>query len=471
MKILCCFILLSLLIHSRLSLSLFFAFSLYISTLRVLVSGTWQIIFFRGRKALQAPCVEDNMAFVTEHNQMPNSSYTLSLNAFADLTHHEFKASRLGFSPFLSSRPRLSSDAEIETLQVRDIPASLDWRKKGAVTNVKDQASCGACWSFSATGAIEGINKIVTGSLVSLSEQELVDCDRKFNNGCNGGLMDYAFQFVINNHGIDTEEDYPYERREATCNKAKLKRHVVTIDGYTDVAPNNEKQLLQAVAAQPVSVGICGMRESVSALLQGLFPNGGQYNLIYILTSISTCLIWQGIFKGPCSTSLDHAVLIVGYDSQNGVDYWIVKNSWGRQWGMDGYIHIERNNGNSQGICGINMLASYPTKTSPNPPPSPAPGPTKCDLFSRCGVGETCCCAHSFFGICLSWKCCGLNSAVCCKDRIHCCPHDYPICDIQRNQCLKSTTAASNSTTEALEHRSNFAKPAQWGSLVEGWVL
>ncbi|KAM6544346.1 hypothetical protein CsatB_008793 [Cannabis sativa] len=446
MKILCCFILLSLLIHSRLSLS---SSSPSLSTSQLFESWCQKhgkSYSSEEERLYRLRVFEDNMAFVTEHNQMPNSSYTLSLNAFADLTHHEFKASRLGFSPFLSSRPRLSSDAEIETLQVRDIPASLDWRKKGAVTNVKDQASCGACWSFSATGAIEGINKIVTGSLVSLSEQELVDCDRKFNNGCNGGLMDYAFQFVINNHGIDTEEDYPYERREATCNKAKLKRHVVTIDGYTDVAPNNEKQLLQAVAAQPVSVGICGSERAFQ-------------------------LYSKGIFKGPCSTSLDHAVLIVGYDSQNGVDYWIVKNSWGRQWGMDGYIHIERNNGNSQGICGINMLASYPTKTSPNPPPSPAPGPTKCDLFSRCGVGETCCCAHSFFGICLSWKCCGLNSAVCCKDRIHCCPHDYPICDIQRNQCLKSTTAASNSTTEALEHRSNFAKPAQWGSLVEGWVL
>ncbi|XP_062098931.1 low-temperature-induced cysteine proteinase [Humulus lupulus] len=447
MKILC-FFLLSLLIHSRLSLSSSSSSSSpSLSTSQLFES--WcekhgKSYSSEEERLYRLRVFEDNMAFVSKHNQMPNSSYTLSLNAFADLTHHEFKASRLGFSPFLSSQPRPSSTSETETLQVRDIPASLDWRKKGAVTNVKDQASCGACWSFSATGAIEGINKIVTGSLVSLSEQELVDCDRSFNNGCNGGLMDYAFQFVIDNHGIDTEEDYPYERRETTCNKAKLKRHVVTIDGYTDVAPSNEKQLLQAVAAQPVSVGICGSERAFQ-------------------------LYSKGIFKGPCSTSLDHAVLIVGYDSQNGVDYWIVKNSWGRQWGMDGYIHIERNNGNSQGICGINMLASYPTKTSPNPPPSPAPGPTKCDLFSRCGEGETCCCAHRFIGICLSWKCCGLNSAVCCEDHLHCCPHDYPVCDIQRNQCIKSNTASNS--TEALEHRSNFAKPARWGSLVEGWIL
>ncbi|PPR96689.1 hypothetical protein GOBAR_AA23990 [Gossypium barbadense] len=340
---------------------------------------------------------------------MVNSSYSLALNAFADFTHHEFKASRLGLSgaAIQFRRPNLR-----EPRLVRDIPDSLDWREKGAVTQVKDQGSCGACWSFSATGAIEGVNKIVTGSLISLSEQELVDCDKTYNTGCEGGLMDYAFQFVINNHGIDTEEDYPYQGREHTCNKEKLKRHVVTIDDYTDVPMNNEKKLLQAVATQPVSVGICGSERAFQ-------------------------LYSKGIFTGPCSTSLDHAVLIVGYGSENGVDYWIVKNSWGRRWGMNGYIHMIRNSGKSEGICGINMLASYPIKTSPNPPPSPPPGPTKCDFFTYCSAGETCCCTHRIFGICFSWKCCGLDSAVCCKDNRHCCPHNYPICDTKNNQCLK----------------------------------
>ena len=129
--------------------------------------------------------------------------------------------------------------------------------------------------------------------------------------------------------------------------------------------------------------------------------------------------------------------MIVGYGSENGVDYWTVKNSWGTRWGMNGYIHMLRNSENSQGLCRINMLASYPTKTSPNPPPPPSPGPIKCDIFTFCGESETCCCAWHLLGICISWKCCELNSAVCCKDHTHCCPHDYPVCDTKRSQCLK----------------------------------
>ncbi|XP_075674359.1 low-temperature-induced cysteine proteinase [Castanea sativa] len=378
---------------------------------------------------------EDNFDFVKQHNDMGNSSYTLSLNAFADLTHHEFKASRLGFSP--ASSMKFNRGKVQDPGFVREIPSEMDWREEGAVTQVKDQGSCGACWSFSATGAIEGINKIVTGSLESLSEQELVDCDRSYNSGCEGGLMDYAYQFVIDNHGIDTEDDYPYQGRARSCKKDKLKRRVVTIDGYTDVPSTNEKLLLQAVATQPVSVGICGSEREFQ-------------------------MYSKGIFTGPCSTSLDHAVLIVGYGSENGVDYWIVKNSWGTRWGMNGYIHMLRNSENSQGLCGINMLASYPTKTSPNPPPPPSPGPTKCDIFTFCAESETCCCARHLLGICISWKCCELNSAVCCKDHTHCCPHDYPICDTKRSQCLKR--AGNVTRMEAVESRRSWGKSGGWSS-------
>ncbi|XP_057975803.1 low-temperature-induced cysteine proteinase [Malania oleifera] len=383
---------------------------------------------------------EDNLAFVTRHNAAASSSYSLSLNAFADLTHHEFKAFRLGLS---ASRSRPLRDSPVPFRDVI-VPSSIDWRKKGAVTHVKDQGSCGACWSFSATGAIEGINKIFTGSLVSLSEQELVDCDKSYNAGCDGGLMDYAYQFVIDNHGIDTEEDYPYQGRGRSCNKNKLSRHVVTIDSYIDIPESNEKLLLQAVATQPVSVGICGSERAFQ-------------------------LYSKGIFTGPCSTSLDHAVLIVGYGSEKGKDYWIVKNSWGAHWGMNGYIYILRNSGNSEGVCGINLLASYPIKTSPNPPPSPSPAPTRCDLLTWCSESETCCCTWRLLGICFSWKCCDLESAVCCKDQSHCCPHDYPICDTDRKQCLKNM--GNITIVKGLEKRGSVGKFGGWSSFLEAWNM
>ncbi|OMO75248.1 hypothetical protein COLO4_26226 [Corchorus olitorius] len=169
---------------------------------------------------------------------MGNSSYSLALNAFADLTHHEFRAARLGLSA-------AAIDFSRSTLQgplvLRDIPASLDWREQGAVTQVKDQGSCGACWAFSATGAMEGINQIVTGSLVSLSEQELVDCDRSYNSGCEGGLMDYAYQFVIDNNGIDTEEDYPYQGREKSCNKDKRAGNSTTMEAHEEKKQSSRK--------------------------------------------------------------------------------------------------------------------------------------------------------------------------------------------------------------------------------------
>lgn len=383
---------------------------------------------------------QDNYAYILRHNSNSNSSYTLALNAFADLTHHEFKLARLGglsASAASGDLIRLNRGGLLIESS-NDLPKSLDWREKGAVTPVKDQGSCGACWSFSATGAMEGINKIVTGSLISLSEQELVDCDRSFNSGCDGGLMDYAYEFVIKNHGIDTEEDYPYQAKATSCNRNKRDRKVVTIDGYNDVPENNEDLLLQAVATQPVSVGICGSERAF------------QYYS-------------KGVFKGPCSTALDHAVLIVGYGSKDGDDYWIIKNSWGASWGMDGYMYMARNTGNSSGLCGINMLASYPIKTSPNPPPSPTPKPVKCNLFSWCAEGETCCCAKQFLGICFKWMCCEVSASVCCKDHHHCCPSDYPICDSERNLCLKQT--GNGTVAKQPKTKSSFGKSSGRSSL------
>ncbi|XP_057838131.2 zingipain-2 [Cryptomeria japonica] len=370
-------------------------------------------------KVLRFQVFKENLLYIEEHNKRANSTFKLGLNVFADLKYEEFRAQQMGLKVPLPLVRKRKEETNFGNIELYDIPSSLDWREKGAVTNVKDQGSCGDCWAFSATGAIEGINSIFTGSLVSLSEQELCDCDTSYNSGCDGGLMDYAFQWVIRNGGIDTEEDYPYVGAEKTCNRKKVNRQVVTIDDYIDIPANNERALLQAVAKQPVSVGISG---------------GGRAFQLYS----------DGIFTGPCTSSLDHAALIVGYGSQNGLAYWIVKNSWGKNWGRNGYSYMVRNTDVPEGICGINTLASYPIKTNPNPPPPPPiPTPVKCDVLRYCPAGTTCCCTQHIFRFCITWGCCKFESAICCKDQQYCCPQDHPICDLATQQCRK----ASRNTT------------------------
>uniref|UniRef100_A0A0D3HK72 Peptidase C1A papain C-terminal domain-containing protein n=1 Tax=Oryza barthii TaxID=65489 RepID=A0A0D3HK72_9ORYZ len=221
-----------------------------------------------------------------------------------------------------------------------NLPPAVDWRERGAVTGIKDQGQCGSCWAFSAVAAVEGVNKIKTGRLVTLSEQELVDCDTSDNQGCDGGLMDYAFQFIKRNGGITTESNYPYRAEQGRCNKAKASSHDVTIDGYEDVPANDESALQKAVANQPVAVAV---------------EASGQDFQFYS----------EGVFTGECGTDLDHGVAAVGYDiTRDGTKYWIVKNSWGEDWGERGYIRMQRGvSSDSNGLCGIAMEASYPVKS------------------------------------------------------------------------------------------------------------
>ncbi|RDX68343.1 hypothetical protein CR513_52675, partial [Mucuna pruriens] len=272
-----------------------------------------------------------NIKFIECTNSQKNS-YNLTDNKFADLTNEEFMSTYLGFGTRLLHTGFRYNESG-------DLPRSKDWRKEGAVTDIKDQGNCGSCWAFSAVAAVEGINKIKSGKLVSLSEQELIDCDVKNGNqGCDGGLMETAFMFIKENGGLTTTEDYPYEGVDGTCNKTKAGHHAVNISGYEKVPANDETMLKAAVANQPVSVAI---------------DAGGYAFQLYS----------HGVFSGWCGKQLNHGVTVVGYGRKIiGGKYWIVKNSWGADWGESGYVRMKRGTFDHAGICGIAMQASYPIK-------------------------------------------------------------------------------------------------------------
>ncbi|KAG0528037.1 hypothetical protein BDA96_06G284200 [Sorghum bicolor] len=382
----------------------------------------------------------DNLRFVDAHNARAGArGYRLGINRFADLTNAEFRAAYLS----AGARNGTATAATGERYRhdgVEALPEFVDWRQKGAVAPVKNQGQCGSCWAFSAVGAVEGINQIVTGELVTLSEQELVDCSKNGQNGgCDGGMMDDAFAFIVGNGGIDTDKDYPYTARDGKCDVAKRSRHVVSIDGFEGVPRNDEKSLQKAVAHQPVAVAI---------------EAGGREFQLY----------QSGVFTGRCGTSLDHGVVAVGYgtEADGGRDYWLVRNSWGADWGEGGYIRMERNVGARAGKCGIAMEASYPVKSGANPDPSPSPPtPVTCDRYSACPAGSTCCCTYGVRNVCLVWGCCPAEGATCCKDRATCCPADHPVCDARTRTCAKS-----RGSTDTVEAMIRFPASRHAGSLI-----
>jgi len=227
------------------------------------------------------------------------------------------------------------TDAELEAL-----PKSVNWYTKGAVTPIKNQGQCGSCWAFSTTGSLEGVNFIYNGgNLLSFSEQQLVDCSDSYGNqGCDGGLMDQAFQYV-EAQGIELESTYPYVAVDQNC-AYNASATVFKNTGYTDNPANNQATLAAAVVKNPVSIAI----EADQPVFQ-LYTSG-------VITSSS------------CGTSLDHGVLAVGYGTDGKQPYWQVKNSWGAAWGNQGFVWIGKSSSTSSpGICGIAMMASFPTFT------------------------------------------------------------------------------------------------------------
>lgn len=284
-------------------------------------------------RAMRALVWLDNAQFVKQKNAEENG-VAYKLNKFADMTHEEFKAT---LSPVSAEQVELAKMDQtlMELPPWVGVPASFDWRKNKAVTPVKNQGACGSCYSFSTTGAVEGACAIATGNLVSLSEQNIMDCSWSYgNNGCNGGMFDRAFQYIQQNKGIDTEASYPYMGKDSHTCKYNPKNKGADVSNFYYVKQEDEDALKQVISFKgPVAIAInAGMRDFQ-------FYSGGVYD------------------NPKCDDSLNHGVLAVGYGTENGKDYFLVKNSWSAMWGDAGYIKMRRNANNQ---CGIASYASIP---------------------------------------------------------------------------------------------------------------
>jgi len=278
---------------------------------------------------------EKNFRYIVNHNyeaDLGHHTFRLGMNEHGDLSDEEYAKFMTGYR----MPENTTSDSPIFLAPENMVtPQMVDWRKEGYVTPVKNQKRCGSCWAFSTTGSLEGQHFRKSKKLVSLSEQNLVDCSMKFgNHGCMGGLMDNAFRYIKANGGIDTEKSYPYMAKNGKCHYTKMDSGA-TDTGFVDIPRGKEEELMKAVAAiGPISVAIDAHTTKFRFYKTG----------VYVDTECS-------------SVKLDHGVLAVGYGMENNMDYWLVKNSWGTTYGDMGYIKMARNHNN---MCGIATQASYP---------------------------------------------------------------------------------------------------------------
>ncbi|UYV61086.1 hypothetical protein LAZ67_1003336 [Cordylochernes scorpioides] len=272
----------------------------------------------------------ENLEEIIKHNldyDLGLKSYRLGLNKFSDMSFEEFEDKYTGYKK--TSKHNFGEPMEIP--EEMDLPDSLDYRTKGVVTPVKAQGHCGSCWAFSATGAIEGQYALETGKLISLSEQQLVDCTLR-HNGCKGGDQEVAFSYIRRVGGIESEEDYPYEARyHQHCNFRK-KKVVVTVKAFRNMPSTDELALQKALVKYgPIAI-------SIQATKHLKYYSSG-------VLDDTTCK------NANSPIALNHAVLLVGYGTENGKDYWLIKNSWGPEYGEDGYVKMVRGQDNRCGVA------------------------------------------------------------------------------------------------------------------------
>ena len=269
---------------------------------------------------------------ISAHNAMP-ANFTLGHNQFSDWTREEYGS-------LLGLRHAHNEDHPVVVFDESNAADEVNWVTLGGVSAVKDQGQCGSCWSFSTTGAMEGAHFIATGELLSFSEQQLVDCASTLNMGCNGGNPLWAYRY-LKKHDAELETVYPYvsgtTKTAGTCAYDESSATSVKVQSSASVTQSDQAQMKAALAQQPLAVLV----EADTRVFQS-YTSG-------VLDSTA------------CGTSLDHAVLAVGYgtDSDSGLDYWLVKNSWATTWGDNGFIKLARVDGD--GICGVQMGPSFPT--------------------------------------------------------------------------------------------------------------
>ncbi|KAL6841186.1 hypothetical protein ACP4OV_029155 [Aristida adscensionis] len=298
----------------------------------------WMTLYGRvykdaAEKAHRFEIFKANAKFIESFN-LGNHKFWLGINQFADITNDEYKATIINKGLISPNKVRAMTGFRYENVTTGDLPATLDWRTKDAVTPIEDQGPCSCCWGFSAVAAMEGIVKLTTSKLFSLSVQEIVDCDGE-NPGCPAGDTDDAFMFIIKNGGLTTNSNYSHTDGHDKCKRVKS---VATIKGYEDVPSNDEFSLMKAVANQPVSVTVDGGDKAFQ------FYSGG-------------------VMTVSCGTDLDHSITAIGYGAtSDGTKYWIMKNSWGMSWGEKGYVRMQKDIADKRGTCGLAMQPSYPTE-------------------------------------------------------------------------------------------------------------